>query len=213
MIWNSLQTTRAEVKIATLLVHSNVPFSVANQLSPLFKEIFPDSRIAAGYASKSTKTTCIVNGALKPYFRSKLVAGMKDKPYSIAIDGSNDTDWLKMNPLTVCLFTPSGVYVQLLDMCITRGSSSSLTCMTRGSTVADIFAKVDETLQQFGVGWSNCVSAGVDNTSVNLGIRNSIMTRVTEKNLAVFINGCPCHIVHNIARKASDSYAKVQVSM
>jgi len=101
MIWNSLQITRAEVKIATLLVHSNVPFSVANQLSPLFKEIFPDSRIAAGYASKSTKTTCIVNGALKPYFRSKLVAEMKEKPYSIAIDGSNDTGLLKMNPLSL----------------------------------------------------------------------------------------------------------------
>ena len=77
---------------------------------------------------------------------------MKEKPYSIAIDGSNDTGLLKMNPLTVCLFTPSGVSVQLLDM-----------CMTRGSTAADIFAKMDETLQQFGVCWSNCVSAGVDN--------------------------------------------------
>lgn len=65
---------------------------------------------------KSTKTTCIVNRALKPYFRSKLVAEMKEKPYSIVIDGSNDTGLLKMNPLTVRLFTPSGVYVQLLDV-------------------------------------------------------------------------------------------------
>lgn len=81
--------------------------------------------------------------------------------------------------------------------------------MTRGSTAADIFVKMDETLQQFGVCWSNCVSAGVDNTSVNLGKRNSIMSRVTKKNPAVFFNGCPCHIVHNIASKASDSYARV----
>jgi len=122
---------------------------------------------------------------------------MKEKPYSIAIDRSNDTGLLKMNPLTVCLFT------------LVESLSSFLACMTRGSTAADIFAKMDETLQQFGVCWSNCVSAGVDNTSVNLGKKNSIMTRVTEKNPAVFFNGCPCHIVHNIASKASDSYGRV----
>jgi len=40
MIWNCLQITRAEVKVATLLVHSNVSFSVADQLSPLFKKYF-----------------------------------------------------------------------------------------------------------------------------------------------------------------------------
>ena len=72
--------------------------ALADQLSPLFKEIFPDSQIAAGYAAKRTKT---VNGALKEYFRSQLVEEMKSKPYSLAIDGSNDTG---LNPLTVRIF-------------------------------------------------------------------------------------------------------------
>ena len=180
------------------MVHGNVPFALADQLSPFFKEIFPDSQIAAGYASKRTKTTCIVNGALKGYFRSQLVEEMRMKPYSLAIDGSNDTGLKKMNPLTVRIFTPHGVSTQLLDM-----------CMTRGSAAADIFGKMDETLQQYGISWNNCVSVGEDNTSVNLGRRNSIMTRLTEKNPAVFFNGCPCHIVHNIASKAGDMYSRV----
>ena len=78
------------MKVATLLVSANVPFSLSDQLSPLFQEIFPDSRIAAACASKRTKTTYIVNRALKFHFRSKLVAEMKEKPYSysVAIDGS-----------------------------------------------------------------------------------------------------------------------------
>ena len=180
------------------MVHANVPFSVADQLSPLIKEIFPDSRIAAGYASKRTKTTCIVNLALNPHFRSKLVAEMKEKPYYIAIDGSNDSGLMKMNPLTVQIFTFGGVSTQQLDM-----------CMTRGSTAADIFGKMDQVLQQHGVYWENCVSVGVDNASVNLGKRNSIMTRAKEKNPAIFFSGCPCHIVHNIACKAGESYARV----
>ena len=112
------------MKVAALLVSTNAPFSLSDQLSPLFKEIFSDSRIAAGYASKRTKTTCIINGALKPHFRSKLVAEMKEKPYSIAVDGSNDVGLLKMNPLTVHVFTPDGVSVQLLDMCMSKGSAA-----------------------------------------------------------------------------------------
>lgn len=44
------------MKVATVLVHVNAPFAIADQLSPLFKEIFPDSQIAAGDAPKRTKT-------------------------------------------------------------------------------------------------------------------------------------------------------------
>ena len=103
-----------------------------------------------------------------------------------------------MNPLTVRIFTSDGVSTQLLDM-----------CMTRGATSEDIFTNMDETLQQHGISSDNCVSVGVDNTSVNLGKRNSIMTRVTGKNPAVFFNGCRCHIVHNIACKAGDAYTGI----
>lgn len=92
--------TRAEVNVAAVLVHSNAPFAMADQLRSLFKEIFPDSQIAAGYASKRTKTTCIVNGAFKQHFKAKLVELMKAKPYSLAINGCNVTELLKMDPLT-----------------------------------------------------------------------------------------------------------------
>ena len=46
----------------------------------------------------------------------------------------------------------------------------------------------------------DCTSCGVDNTSANIGIRNSI------KNGAIFFNGCPCHIIHNAGQKASNAF-------
>ena len=49
----------------------------------------------------------------------------------------------------------------------------------------------------------------MDNTSVNLGKRNSIMTRVHLRNSSIYIMGCPCHIVHNVAMKASENFSKV----
>ena len=57
------------------------------------------------------------------------------------------------------------------------------------ATAESIFSKMDEALQDHGVPWKNCVCVGVDNTSVNLGERNLIMTRVVQKHPAVFFHG------------------------
>ena len=68
---------------------------------------------------------------------------------------------------------------------------------------------MDEILQANGIAWSNCVGACVDNTSVNVGIKNSIKSRALAKNPAIYFMGCPCHIVHNICMKASEEFSKV----
>ena len=52
-----------DVKIAIALVESDVPFTMPDTISPLMKNIFDDSKIAY------SKTTCIVNGALKEYYK------------------------------------------------------------------------------------------------------------------------------------------------
>ena len=59
-------------------------------------------------------------------------------------------------------------------------------CLYSGAdaaTAAGIFTKMDAVLQQDDISWENCVGVSVDNTSVNLGKRNSIFTRVVEKTL------------------------------
>ena len=53
----------------------------------------------------------------------------------------------------------------------------------------------------------------LDNTSVNMGCHNSIRTRVTRANATVYILGCPCHIVHNIASKADDAFEQVYMDI
>lgn len=42
----------------------------------------------------------------------------------------------------------------------------------------------------------HCVRVSIDNTSANLGWRSLVMTQVLECNPAVYIMGCPCHIIH-----------------
>lgn len=54
--------------MAMALVDNNIQFAAADTFNTLFKTIFPDSEIAKAYSSGRTKTTCMINGALKPYF-------------------------------------------------------------------------------------------------------------------------------------------------
>lgn len=121
LMYFNLQATRAEVKIANWVVQHNIPLAVTDHLSPMFKDIFPDSQIAKSYASARTKTTCILNGSLAPYFKACLVATIKSAPFSLAIDGSNDSGLEKMNPMTIRYFDARRVKTQLLDMCLTSG--------------------------------------------------------------------------------------------
>lgn len=128
---------------------------------------------------------------------------MKTNPYSLLVDSSNDTGIDELNPLTVRIFDVqrSQVYTHLLDMCTTSGRQCG--------TAEAIFNKIDSLLTELSIPWSLCVGFGVDNTSVNIGLHNSIMTRVKQKNDSVYFMGCPCHLLHNIGSHASDTFQQV----
>jgi len=85
-----LQVTRAEVKVTNFLVQHNLPLAVADHLGPLFRDIFPDSKITKSYGTARTKSTSILNGALAPHYREQLVSAMLKEPFAVAIDGSSD---------------------------------------------------------------------------------------------------------------------------
>ena len=111
------------MKVANALVQNNIPLAFSDQLSPLLRDIFSDSEIAKGYVSASTKTTCIVNGSIAPFFKQSLVSAMKMRGFAIAVDGSNDTGLEKMNPMTVRLYdvNEGSIVTRFLDMCTTKG--------------------------------------------------------------------------------------------
>ena len=88
----------------------------------------------------------------------------------------------KMNPMTVKIFDTDRVKHRFLDMCTTSGKDAG--------TAETIFNKMEEVLVKHSIPWSNCVSLSVDNTSVNLGRRNSLKSRILEKNSQVYVIGC-----------------------
>ena len=164
----------SEVKVVKMLVQHNIPLSLSDELTPLFYDIFSDSEIAKKLSSRRTKTACIINGAIAPTYLHSLVEAMKNGPFAIAIDESNDNGIEKMKPLTVRIIdSESGtVHTQVLDMCL-----SSV------STAEGIFSKMNEVLIKYEVPWSNFVGISIDNTSVNQGCKNSIKTRGTNPSI------------------------------
>ena len=77
------------------------------------------------------------------------------------------TGLAKMNPITVRLYdvNSSMVVTRFLD-----------TCTTTSGTAAGIYDAMDTKLEELlkcPNPWSRCTSVGVDNTSVNIGIRDS----------------------------------------
>uniref|UniRef100_H3BG61 HAT C-terminal dimerisation domain-containing protein n=1 Tax=Latimeria chalumnae TaxID=7897 RepID=H3BG61_LATCH len=190
---------RTEVKVTNFIACHNLPLAVANQLTLVFADILPDSKIAKKSAAK-TKTTCIPNGALKPYFLEETMKHLQKEPFFLSTEGSNDTEIQKVNPITVKLFDVNDIHHQFLDM--------GITVRRHSATAEVIFQGIDHCFQQYNIPWYNCVSFSLDNTSVNMSKHNSLMSRAKEKKKGIYICGCPCHIIHNTISKASAEFAQ-----
>ena len=198
-----VQVIQAEIKVATLLAENNFPFAFADKLNKIFSIIFPDSNIAKEHRMAKTKTTCILNKSLAPYFLQETVSIMKNEHYSLSADGSNDSDLEQMNPLTVRLFdvNTKKVETRFLNLCCTTGQFSR--------TPETIFSKIESIIDYLEVPWENCVGFSLGNASANMGIRNSIKSRIIAKNEVCCIMGCSSHIIHNTAHQGSTAFTSV----
>ena len=188
--------------VTNFLVQHNLPLATADHMGPLFKAIFLDSKIASLYASGRTKTSAMINVAMGPHCHTHLVDHCKSHPFSLGINGSNDTGVNKMNPVTIRIFDISRsktVTSHFYDMCITSGE--------HGATASCIFNAVDEKFAEDSMPWLNSVSLSVDNTNSMIGRHNSVASRCMGKNSDIFISGCPCHLAHIAATKANHAFS------
>ena len=72
-----------------------------------------------------------------------------------------------------------------------------------------IFIAINTAMMKNNIKWDNCVSLAVGNTSVNVGHNNSVIVEARKKNEHIILMGCPCHIAHNAASKATKAFVKV----
>ena len=87
-----------------------------------------------------------------------------------------------------------------------------LMCATSGkhcSKTSTLFDTIDSSLKKEGLDRDNIVSVELDNTNSNIGNKNSVKSKVLEKNPQCFIVGCNCHLNHVAAGKEGYAYSNV----
>ena len=96
----------AEVKTAAMLVHHNTFFNLSDNMTQYVKTKFKGSPTAENFSCGHTKTSAIVN-CIGNFLQEQLIQDMKNWPFSIMMDGSNDTGLEKTLPITVRIFNVS----------------------------------------------------------------------------------------------------------
>lgn len=74
------------------------------------------------------------------------------------------------------------------------------------STAQELFQSADDILAKYGLQWNNSTLLGVVNTNTNTGNQR----RASEKNPAIKISVCTCHVPHNDAMQASSAFTKIK---
>ena len=124
------------------------------------------------------------------FFNILLQVSATDEWWSLATDGSSDVDD-KYFPFIIRHWDDTGrVVPTFVDMPVCNQA-----------TAANIFGALDECAQRYKLRWERCCSYAGDNATVNSGIRNSIMSRIKEKQPDVYSAGCSCHLSNLAAEK------------
>ena len=104
----SLKTIDSELKMAVLRASSSIPLAFHDKFSPALRSCFGDSTVGKKYHSASTNATCMLNMAVAPFLINKLVDTMRNHPFSLSTDGSNDSGIEKINPMSIRVLMKRG---------------------------------------------------------------------------------------------------------
>ena len=113
---------------------------------------------------------------------------IKTGPFSFGCDESIDTNQQK---------TLVAIVVKYFDEVRERAVTGFLDMpICNIGTAQSIFDQLDATFEAKGIPWKNVVAFISDNCYTMVGKRNSVVTKIKEKNSAVFDIGCVCHLAN-----------------
>ncbi|CAC5360736.1 SMARCA3 [Mytilus coruscus] len=92
---------KSEVTFTKFFILNNLPLSVSDHAGKMFRHMFPDSNIAKKYGCGQTKATEIVHSLSKNDDEQNITPILKNNPFSVGTDGSNDISDKKLYAIVV----------------------------------------------------------------------------------------------------------------
>ena len=141
----------------------------------------------------------IVKESLARGYTKEVIEHCRTNPFTLMIDESNDRTTKKRLVVLAHFFNGENTKTRLLDLPeLASGTASS------------IFAVIDKLFIENDIPWKNVVGFASDNCNTMVGKKNSVLSRIKEKNEVVFSIGCICHL-GNLCLK--DGLKKLPVNM
>ena len=160
-ISHSSKVISAEIAMAQFIALHNLPLQAADHLSDLVSSMLPNSKIAAAFSSKHTKTKCSISNGLDPYFKDPIVKSLKTTPFNLMCDESSDNgDKWKLLSILVRFFASS------TELIITHYLE---TVAITYFTAEGIFSSLKDALQKYNIPLTNILSFTSDTCNVMKG--------------------------------------------
>ncbi len=87
--------------------HRNKVISAEIKKADLFSSMLPDSKIAASFSCKHTKTKSIISDAIDPHLKKLIIECMRCSPFHLLCDESNERgDTVKLLTVLIHFFDP-----------------------------------------------------------------------------------------------------------
>ena len=197
--WNkeltiSMQAARAEAVLCNMLVEHNLPFLVMDHLPGLLSHAFPDSKIAKEVKCARTKSTAVVKHAIAPASHKSMISMVSLSPaFSLLMDESTDRGVVKREGTLIRYYDESTLHIATGFLGLQEVPEAN---------ASNLFECLDFHITQASLSYEKLIGWNSDGASVMLGRRNSVVSRLKEKQPNLYVMHCICHVSHLIVSDA-----------
>ena len=184
------QISKAEILQALYVVDNNQSFSSTNKDSERFKNMFPDSKIAAGYSQHADKTRYNIVYGLAPLVKDFIIADAEDTCFCYKFDETTTSKIEKQYDGYITYF--SNTFKRIVtEYC---GSIFVGHC-----TSADLLRHFYEFIETLNLSTTWLINIGMDGPTVNQCFLRQLKEELGEiaESSLIDIGSCPLHIANN----------------